>query len=828
MFLRNLDQLAAESARLNSYAALASILGPILFGPIAWRFNKYQTMIVIALVGAILSYTSLLLIPPVVRTPRHPNIVFDCSNNMLRMERCNHWENSCQVPQKAAKGNFTNFTLTKCKYVCPSIGTMNSSWYPLHVCFISGSEGNLCLVHDPEDVDKGIPIDDTLSAAQLNKINSKSTQVDHALIQFESRFDRWPIASGSAASSGECAFQTLAPLLVNHRPYESIQCRPYVHSCSIHCKTNLLHRPRNSPNSSPRPPAPCYDIAGDPKTTFYAYLAVRSAADFFLFAAYTLIDGLAVTLLSNYDALYGGVAKLLAIVTPMIVFPTLCGFLVDYYSQVAGHPDYSPPFVVFDGLMLITITLVIASPATPLIPLANTNRAASQSQTSLRGSSPSLLRSSSRSGHKANSSRRRIPFRNWYILVLWLLPITLLSGTAWGVMQAYLQPFYLQLGATKFWIGLSFSVTYVCLAPFSYLAKPLISGIGRLHLIALCFVFYALRLAGVSFLSQPKWTLLPFEAMEAFTLPIAWLGITSYAHALIATNSIAAGEEPITRSTLNLAHKKRPPKSKHLVMQHLLNILHFGVGRFVGASLLLLWLRNWDDTSRRWDWLNNNDSELPELDPVGFRILLRLMAIAAACVAMPFLFVYHLCGHVVQGFILCLLGLKECGLRCKACCKTACNALCCCSCQFNMCRLCQECNRRRRKKAQLVPDKPTASASATSVACTASTSNCCENGNCTGCSGGDDHPASLATTTDCLHSRLIDHHSGGNSTHATCSNATSVNGSAVTFELRPNHVDHHHHTRPKLANGGHHHHHHRPVRMADVLGDDESLLSAPR
>lgn len=303
-----------------------------------------------------MSFTSLLFVPRVLRTPRHPHLVFDCTNSQLRMESCANWQSNCALkPKLPAIGNYSNFSLTKCKYVCSSSGgtsagttgqqeprppatPYNGSWYPLHVCFSSASEGSTCLLHDPALADTGSawtkiqspPPPSSQSASGRTKVHSVGDPVRFDVIDFDSRFDRWPVVSLKGES--DCVFQTLAPLILDHKSYDSITCRPFVQNCVIHCKVNLLHRP-NSDRSISKPPAPCLDVTGDPVVTFYAYLVVRSFADLFLFVAFCLLDGLAVTLTNNYDCLYAGSGRAVSTVLPLVLFPVLTGFLLDYYSE---------------------------------------------------------------------------------------------------------------------------------------------------------------------------------------------------------------------------------------------------------------------------------------------------------------------------------------------------------------------------------------------------------------------------------------------------------------------------------------------------------------
>lgn len=705
--MKEIGLTSYESAYLNAITPLCGLVAAPVSGVVAHLYNKYQTLLVITLIASAISHTSLLFIPRVIRHPRHPSIVFDCSNSQLKIEHCPDWPlGSCATKPKAPSiGNFSNFSLTKCSYVCPPTVTLNSSWYPLNVCFTSASEVSYCLLHDPRITDKGsrgwfmdkggkVPFGDALES-----------------IQFDSRFDRWPVVS--LKNDKECVYQSVAPLILAHKSYELVQCRPFVHNCQIHCKVNLIHRPpRDAPTSTPKQPALCYDITGDPVVTFYAYLAVRSAADLFSFVAFNLLDALSVTLTNNFDSLYGGLRNVLSIVLPLSSLPLVSGLLIDYYSSQAGHPDYAPPFILFDGLILITTVLVIAAPAAPLISglsgtkLLNTNndigRSTSidsweiSSSTSIRNSSRRKLAASTTSLRSTPSLRilnqkKKIPKVNWYILIIAVVPLVLISGIIYSIVSIQLYPFLIDTDTNKTWIGASFSLVFFAFIPLSLLGKKLVSGLGRLHLILIGFTFHALHLTGVSFLPpMSKGLLIPLSLMESFTLPIMWIGITSYSHYLIKTT---LRPELMTRTVVD------PSTSNHLTMQYFLNFIHFGLGKVLGSTLLLIWIKSWEIETlthpaggiNKWYWLSVQEVGFPEVDSDGFRILLRLLALASASIALPILFFAHVFGEIIRAIIytgnmvkLALVKVQNCLLKTLA-------LLCCCSCSCKLakCRLCR-------------------------------------------------------------------------------------------------------------------------------------------
>lgn len=718
--MKEIGLTSYESAYLNAITPICGLIATPVSGVVAHVYNKYQTLLIITLIASAISHTSLLFIPRVIRHPRHPSIIFDCSNSQLRIEHCPDWPSgSCATKPKAPSiGNFTNFSLTKCTYVCPATVALNSSWYPLSVCFTSASEVSYCLLHDPQITDKGSP------GWAMDKGGNIPFGDSMESIQFDSRFDRWPVVS--LKNDKECVYQSVAPLILAHKSYEMVQCRPFVHSCQIHCKVNLLHRTsRDSSTSAPKQPTLCYDITGDPMVTFYSYLVVRSAADLFSFVAYNLLDALLVTLTNNFDSLYGGTRNVLSIILPLSYLPFISGLLIDYYSHQAGRADYAPPFILFDGLILITTVLVVAAPAAPLVSLSSEKKkyltsnnvdivAASTSLDSWEvSSSTSIRNSSSRRKLAATSTtslrstpslrilnqKKKIPRLNWYILIIALVPLILISGIIYTIITINMYPFLIDTGTNKTWIGGTFSTVFIAFIPLSLLGKKLVSGLGRLHLILIGFTFHALHLTGLSFLPPASRTLLiPLSLIQSFTLPIMWIGITSYSHYLIKTT---LRPELMTRTVVD------PSTSNHLKMQYFINFLHFGCGKVIGSLLLLLWIQNWHDEAlnnpiggiKKWYWLNIQEIGFPEVDADGYRILLRLLALICACISLPILFFAHIFGEIVRFCVATGNIIKVTLFKTQNCLVKTFTLLCCCSCSCKLakCRLCRVKRRRKRR-----------------------------------------------------------------------------------------------------------------------------------
>lgn len=655
--MNDIGLTASESALINAAGGLATLAGALIFGPLTHRYRKYTLMISVMLLLSTLTFTALLFVPRVIRTPKHAQIVFDCTNGNLLVEKCQNWHSNCDVHAKRlASGNFTNFSLYQCRYVCGPNSTISPiPKSPIQVCFESSSEGTTCM-DSMDSFFKPLPTSTTLSPSMdIPPMSSEFSPIpDHKPlepIQFDSRFDRWPLLDirtnifGTGGTTPFCSFRSNEAIIIKSQTYQSINCRPAQPACTTQCKVDMVHRAHSVLTS----PLPCYRVSGDSVITFWSYLAARCVADFCLFTGFALMDALSITLTNDFDSIYGRISKTIAISFPMIGWPAGVGALVDYFSIITQRPDYSPVFVIYNGLILITIIMLVCFPVRPLInmdtdPLVSYTSLSQTSLTAIGSSSNSISRHGTggnntvSNGHKSStskiSSRNHLPsllddgppkmsLKNKFIFTS-LLPFILLLASFWGLLFTWLSAYYLEQGISKLWLGLGTSMAFASFAPFALVIKPLTDGIGRVHLIVLGFVFYAIRLSGISFLHQPRWTLIPFQCMEAFTLPLAWIGITSTMHRLIPSNN----------------------SSTHLWTHFMLIILHFGVGRMTGAVGWFFWLQDWEENNNRWDWLIY-DWPLIKIaanyDLSSYRLLLRLCAIIAAVSAIVVLFCYHLC-----------------------------------------------------------------------------------------------------------------------------------------------------------------------------------------
>lgn len=661
----------AQCAWINSVSALVSMVGPLCLGPIAHKLSGYKQTLVLALLLAFGASTGLLFVPSVISSEHTPKMYFDCTEDVFRIEQCPNWEGQCHTYPKRPATNFSSFELVTCSYVCSDDRTaVNSTLYPINVCFNNNDNNNndpsnLCLDVPKERI---IPTDASLS--------------QEASIQFDSRFDRWPVLESPVTGNQlvdrmfdglrTCTYKPAAPLLISQNVFASIQCRPTVPNCNIYCSVSLRHRTSgfgsggggsggtsaggggsggsgsNGGSRSLRPPTPCHLEKGNRTRTLYLYLLLRCLVDLSLLTGHTLIEAIRIGATNNYDAFYGGVERFWTTLLPFIVWPPLCGLLSDFFVTMEA-PTYSPPVVIFDGFIAIAIFLVVMMPIGSTAPPTSSS-ASNSGAASAFSSSTTTLRDAAGQKLVLQPTKFRYPrtHSNQYLLcrLALLIPLVLVLGSLWGLADTLTRPFYRRaLQCSNFLVGVSTSATFAVAGVFAVSSKSVISGIGRMHLILLAFVFYALKSAGTSFLvgssSGSRWLLLPFEMMAAFCW-LSWIGVTAY------------GQHLIRRSPNGLSYATGTTifqtNSPHVVMQYTLNLLYFGGGRALGSAFASIWLSIWPDTFSTWLWLlfveqsvleNAIESVLDEESAV--RVLFRLLAIVALTLGGLFFLLYHSC-----------------------------------------------------------------------------------------------------------------------------------------------------------------------------------------
>lgn len=604
---RDLGLNTEESFAVNGIAGLVSVLFAILVGWTAHKCSRYKTCTIVVLVISACAYTSLLVVPRCSRSPRSPLMDFDCGE-AFRMERCANWA-KCSDAVASAASNFTTFSLSGCRYVCRGQKGRRpppDAAYPLHVCFRS-IDGDFCHVQDPtsHDINENgsdavtfqsrfglwyaddlprLPASDFLS----HKAPSNTLDLDHVPLDGDEELEE-PEPDPSEFVSA-CKYRPVFPLVVHGKSYDDVFCRPMPSGCSIRCQVQVEGF-RITPSS-------CQEVVGDPSLTFWSYLGARTLSDAAMLSAVALMEVAILTTIRDTDGLYG--RSRISAAVGLLMFPPISGLLIDYFSsydyRLPETHDYSPIFFLFDALVLITCALIVALPL-------------DVSTTSTKGH------------YVVNSPQRRLfesaSFRNnkknhqfWSCEMFALVFLLLILGSYWGFLECFLPSHYVSqdINSNQLQFGLTWMLSFICTIPFLVVSKDLVRNIGRAHLLVFGFLFYGIRFAGLSFVTDPYWTF-PFEAMEALSLSVVWIAAVSYGHFLLEIPIPGGSAFDISRGS----HFR-------LRLHYLLLLTHFGLGRALG-SLYGFYL----------------------LDSFGLAWTFRGIALFSGSIGLCYLLVYHTC-----------------------------------------------------------------------------------------------------------------------------------------------------------------------------------------
>ncbi|XP_064481199.1 uncharacterized protein LOC135394401 [Ornithodoros turicata] len=548
--LRSLGLSDEEVVIIHTAAAFCSSLGPVILGLLAEKWSKYRGALFVSIFFAGIGYVALLVIPKIVRVPRTPLVEFDCPSG-LYLERCPDWD-SCSGSRLNPKGIAT-FRLANCQYNCPQDGAHNTSAIqPIHFCFQS-HEGNVCVFHEA-----GSKENSTVEFRASFLAATARTLYGVKANEFREYAGRK--GADQDAVIDVCSFDLLAPILVNQKQFSDYICRPHPENCFIRCSVTIADALGRQMHS-----APCVGVQADPRLTFWAALGVRLFADFWAISAFYLLEAVTILSINDFNGLYGKIKLWAAF--GMTLFSAIAGLLVDYYSSIAGTTDYSPAVLLFAGLALIACALILSLPSMDEKKLNLTNSYA----------------------YTLTPEPRFCSLDMTFLVIL-----VLLLGCIWGYLEMYLHWIYVDMGGNNLLIGLSIAIPMGCSAPFIAIAKSLVRNIGRANLLVFAFMFYATRTAGLSYVTARWWTM-PFEAMEAFTLPVLWVALVSYGQKLVSTR-------------------------QRLTIQCLLIVLHFCIGR--GAGSISGYFLN---------------------DAFGYRATFRGIAVVSASAGILYLFLYHTC-----------------------------------------------------------------------------------------------------------------------------------------------------------------------------------------
>nr|CAD7429569.1 unnamed protein product [Timema monikensis] len=315
----------------------------------------------------------------------------------------------------------------------------------------------------------------------------------------------------------------------------------------------------------------CRQVEGDPDLTFWSYLLVRSIADIFPTAALTLVSTATVIATRETSAGHGDIGHELAWgCLGLVVFPPLVGFLA---SEVTGQspPVYYIVFSLFAILMVLGTLVAVVATGMPVSPPDWWWHARGMPMTTLR-----------RYGAEIGA----------VALVL------VLMGAFWSALDSFLPWHLLELKGSELMIGVTLAVGALPAIPFLWWSEKVVDYCGHSNLLITAFTFYIIRYTGLSFFTDPWWTLV-CEPFEVFTLSLMWVTAILYMRHLVPRHLTTTG-------------------------QGIAVIAHFCIGRSLGALIGAV--------------ISSYSTEEHSLVMVY-----RVGAVVAAIVASVYFTVYHCC-----------------------------------------------------------------------------------------------------------------------------------------------------------------------------------------
>lgn len=518
--MRYLGFSLTEISFINAVSAFFSLIGPMLFGTFAERRSRYKSTTVFCIFVGALAYIAISFVPRFDKLNYRPLVDFDCTAG-LRVERCVNWVTCSEALDVG--DNLTKVKLSDCHYQCAKSGHFTPT-YPLHICF-QGDNGNMCVVYDEERNDTSLTeFESQLMAWRFEEI---AADPNHTTVLTGSSdvIDVIPDDNEEdvpRAHVSMCNFKPTGPINFGGKHYDTITCRPKVAECSIHCKVSFLS---NGVSVHPRS---CEEAFGNPNTTFWVYLVLRSIGDLCLLTTICLLDAITIWSTIDYEGAYGRIHVWAAL--GMAALAPLSGTLLDLHSGMHGRADFSLCAYLAAAFSMISITLIVIWP---------------------------IHRQKSSHFQQALTPTKEVKFCSFEMVIF--LAIIIILGTQWSVMYTFLPWLTEDIGCSFMLIGLGVTLMFGFSVPFLLISKNMIRNIGKANLLVFSMLFYFTRFAGVTFVTNRWWTL-PFALMGSFTLCMMWIAAVAYGQILA-------------------------PPGYSLIMQYLLNMLHFGIGRGIGSLL---------------------------------------------------------------------------------------------------------------------------------------------------------------------------------------------------------------------------------------------------
>ncbi|XP_042896004.1 uncharacterized protein [Parasteatoda tepidariorum] len=539
--MRSIGLTLWHSIWVHVASGLICLLIPLLVGTLAEKRGNsprrylYKLCFSLSLFISIFSYTALLAVPKINRIGKQPQLDFDCSSSMnavINLEKCANYE-TCSDVASAWSAN-TRFKLSYCQFKNKEKEDIrpysSDSTNPLHMCFRSTvNTTNFCLVYDPEFRENSI----------LEFVSDLRTWQFTEYRNVSSKEFSFTEIHGNSPSLNVCNFvpaTTGTIIKVDEKTHDSVFCRRSAADDVVGIKCLLSMQ---TDGKKPK----CFDVVGDLSLTFWMYLGLRTIADSFFICALCLLEGITLRVIqagAYHRGAYGRTRIWPA--CSMIIFPLIIGPLVDYFTNIAETPDYTPAYFIFAACELVVSSLIYILP----LPVGgNTFRYTISMDPNTRT--------------YVDEPEKVVSLEMMIVSI-----IAVFAGAAWGVCQELDPLLYENIGFNHLMLGATQSIFFFCCIPFLWVAKNLLQNIGEASLISAAFAFHAIHLAGLSFVEEWDhwWWATPFEAMKAFTIPILWLAL------------VASAEH-------------NNSKGKRIAMHYVLAVAHFGIGKMIGCPFVL-------------------------------------------------------------------------------------------------------------------------------------------------------------------------------------------------------------------------------------------------
>uniref|UniRef100_T1ISK9 Major facilitator superfamily associated domain-containing protein n=1 Tax=Strigamia maritima TaxID=126957 RepID=T1ISK9_STRMM len=481
--MKSLGFTLEEITIINMVIPFTSLLGPPCAGALAAKLGRRRLVLVLCLLLAGISFSALLFVPPIYRQhPRSPTATLTCGPKagIIHLERCN---NRCELKDHNYQLEFKN-----CIVSCSSDAQPQS-------------QTPIALPPPPEG--EIVPPDATIPEQKPEK-NDTIPVLAKPILCFNKRPHECHVYNASGTDESvvlylnhlflvhstdkECQYQ----LRTFTRPrssdiFEGMQCQLPSKLCHVKCDITETSKPAIM--QSPQ----CIETEGDPFLTFWLYFFIRVIAELFPQSCLALMDAIILNMVHKHKGQYG--KQILFGIAAIGIFPPVVGFFSDLFSDPPYHMDYTPAFITFDALLLISAILVV---------FLDTERTDYM---------PRLCKNVGK------------VLKNAELVTLFF--VIFILGSQFGFIETFL---YLDLqsqGASLFLLGLTLTAGVVPSLPFLFIGDVIVRKCGKANLLITALFVYSLRFTGYAYIPGPWWALL-FETLEVFTLNLMWLSTVTY------------------------------------------------------------------------------------------------------------------------------------------------------------------------------------------------------------------------------------------------------------------------------------------------------------